>query len=66
MFFKIFNLELKEIKKRKKDLTINEVIKFLHLDHVKDKFPHQISSGEAQRAALARALLSKARFTFVR
>ena len=46
-------------KKKKKDLTINEVIKFLHLDHVKDKFPHQISSGEAQRAALARALLSK-------
>ena len=46
-------------KKKKKSLTINEVIKFLHLDHVKDKFPHQISSGEAQRAALARALLSK-------
>ena len=46
-------------KKKKKNLTINEVIKFLHLDHVKDKFPHQISSGEAQRAALARALLSK-------
>ena len=46
-------------KNKKKDLTINEVIKFLHLDHVKDKFPHQISSGEAQRASLARALLSK-------
>jgi len=46
-------------KNTKKDLTIEEVIKFLHLDHVKDKFPHQISSGEAQRASLARALLSK-------
>ena len=46
-------------KNKKKDLTINEVIKFLHLDHVKDKFPHQVSSGEAQRASLARALLSK-------
>ena len=46
-------------KKKKKDLTIDEVIKFLHLEHVKDKFPHQISSGEAQRASLARALLSK-------
>ena len=46
-------------KKKKKDLTIDEVIKFLHLDHVKNKFPHQISSGEAQRASLARALLSK-------
>ena len=46
-------------KKKRKDLTTNDVIKFLHLDHVKDKFPHQISSGEAQRASLARALLSK-------
>ena len=44
-------------KKKKKDLTIDEVTKFLHLEHVKDKFPHQISSGEAQRASLARALL---------
>ena len=46
-------------KTKRKDLTTDEVIKFLHLEHVKDKFPHQISSGEAQRASLARALLSK-------
>ena len=46
-------------KKKKKNLTINEVIKFLHLNHIIDKFPHEISSGEAQRASLARALLSK-------
>ena len=39
-------------------LNINDVVKFLHLEHVKDKFPHQISSGEAQRASLARSLLS--------
>jgi iron(III) transport system ATP-binding protein len=45
--------------KKKKKLTVDEVIRFLHLDHVKDKFPHQISSGEAQRASLARSLLSK-------
>ena len=43
---------------RKVNLNINEVIKFLHLEHIKDKFPHQISSGEAQRASLARSLLS--------
>ena len=46
-------------KKKKKDLNVDEVIKFLNLDHVKDKFPHEISSGEAQRASLARSLLSK-------
>ncbi|MDB9739376.1 ABC transporter ATP-binding protein [Candidatus Pelagibacter sp.] len=45
-------------KKKKKSLSINEIIKFLHIDHVIDKFPHQISSGEAQRASLARSLLS--------
>ena len=43
---------------KKNNLNIKEVIKFLHLEHVKDKFPHQISSGEAQRASLARSLLS--------
>jgi iron(III) transport system ATP-binding protein len=46
-------------KKKKKDLNIEDVIKFLHLNHVLDKFPHEISSGEAQRASLARSLLSK-------
>jgi iron(III) transport system ATP-binding protein len=46
-------------KKNKKSLSINEVVKFLHLGHIIDKYPHQISSGEAQRASLARSLLSK-------
>jgi len=46
-------------KKNKKDLNVGEVVKFLHLDHIVDKFPHEISSGEAQRASLARSLLSK-------
>ena len=46
-------------KNSKKKLDVNEIINFLHLNHVKNKFPHQISAGEAQRAALARSLLSK-------
>ena len=46
-------------KKKSKNLNVDEVISFLHLDHVKNKFPHEISSGEAQRASLARSLLSK-------
>ena len=37
---------------KKKNLSVSEVVKFLHLENVKDKFPHQISSGEAQRASL--------------
>ena len=46
-------------KQKKKSLSVDEVIKFLHLENVKKKFPHQISAGEAQRASLARSLLSK-------
>jgi len=45
-------------KKKKKGLSIDEIIKFLHIEHVKGKYPHEISSGEAQRVSLARSLLS--------
>jgi len=45
-------------RKKKKGLNIDEIIKFLHIDHVIEKFPHEISSGEAQRVSLARSLLS--------
>ena len=47
-----------ERNKRKKKLKIDDVVNFLHLDHIINKYPHQISSGEAQRASLARSLLS--------
>ena len=46
-------------KKKKNELNINDIIKFLDLNNVVNKFPHQISSGEAQRASLARSLISK-------
>jgi len=49
---------LERNKNKKNFLNMNEIIKFLHLEHVVEKFPHQISSGEAQRASLARSLLS--------
>jgi len=46
-------------KEKKQTLSTEEIIKFLHLEKIKDKFPHQISAGEAQRAALARSLVTK-------
>jgi len=46
-------------KKKKQTISIEEIIKFLNLEKIKDKFPHQISAGEAQRAALARSLVTK-------
>ena len=45
-------------KKKKKNISTEEIIKFLNLEKIKDKFPHQISAGEAQRAALARSLVT--------
>ena len=46
-------------KNKKQTISTEEIIKFLHLEKIKDKFPHQISAGEAQRAALARSLVTK-------
>jgi iron(III) transport system ATP-binding protein len=49
--------------KRNKDpkfkYTANDLIKILHLEGLSEKFPHQISAGEAQRVSLARSLMSK-------
>ena len=45
--------------KKKQSISVNEIIKFLNLEKIKDKFPHQVSAGEAQRAALARSLITK-------
>ncbi len=46
-------------KRKKQTISTEEIIKFLNLEKIKDKFPHQISAGEAQRAALARSLVTK-------
>ena len=46
-------------KKKKQIISVNEIIKFLNLEKIKLKFPHQISAGEAQRASLARSLVTK-------
>ena len=52
-------LGVEKNKKKKQSISVNEIIKFLNLEKIKDKFPHQISAGEAQRAALARSLITQ-------
>ena len=42
-----------------KNINVEEITKFLNIDHVLDKYPHQISAGEAQRASLARSLCAE-------
>ena len=44
---------------KKNKLNPNDIIKFLNLEKILNKYPHEISAGEAQRAALARSLVSQ-------
>ena len=44
--------------KKKKKINPKEMINFLNLKKILNKYPHEISAGEAQRASLARSLVS--------
>ena len=43
-------------------IRFEQVIAFLGIDHLLDRWPHTLSGGEAQRVAIGRALLSAPRF----
>jgi iron(III) transport system ATP-binding protein len=45
--------------KKKKKLSFKEIIDLLDISKILNKYPHEISSGEAQRASLARSLLTE-------
>ena len=45
-------------RKKKKSINSKEIISLLDLKKILHKYPHEISAGEAQRASLARSLLS--------
>ena len=47
----------KDIKKKK--IKFNEVVDLLNISTILYKYPHQISAGEAQRASLARSLITQ-------
>ncbi len=40
-------------------IKTDEIINILHIEPILEKFPHQISAGEAQRVSLARSIISK-------
>ena len=50
--------ETKRLRDKKK-LNPKKIIKLLNIEKILNKFPHQISAGEAQRAALARSLVTQ-------
>ena len=43
----------------KKKINPKKIIKLLNIEKILNKYPHQISAGEAQRAALARSLVTQ-------
>ena len=49
----------------KHNLNSNDLIKILHLNNLEEKFPHEISAGEAQRVSLARSLMSKPKLLLI-
>ena len=53
------NFGAKRNKNAKYNFETKELIKVLHLEGLEEKYPHQISAGEAQRVSLARSLMSK-------
>ena len=46
------------IKKRPEKINPSEILDILKIEHLLNKFPHQLSGGEAQRVGLARAIFS--------
>jgi len=50
--------ERNKIQKKKK-LSFKEIIDLLNISKILKKYPHEISAGEAQRASLARSLLTQ-------
>ena len=53
------NIGSKRNKNSKFRYSDKDLIKLLHLEDLKEKYPHEISAGEAQRVSLARSLMSK-------
>ena len=45
--------------KKEKQISLNEIVELLDISQILNKYPHQISAGEAQRASLARSLVTQ-------
>ena len=56
---KNIELGLNRKTEKKRKLNPKDIINFLNLEKILNKYPHEISAGEAQRAALARSLVSQ-------
>lgn len=51
-------------KKDKHEISLDEILKVLGLDQVKDKYPYQLSGGQQQRVSIGRALAKNPKILF--
>jgi putative spermidine/putrescine transport system ATP-binding protein len=56
-----FALRLRRFGGREIERRVGEMLGLVQLSHLADRYPHQISGGQAQRVALARALANEPR-----
>lgn len=56
-----YALIMKKFKSSEIDLLVDEVAKSLSIEHLLGKYPHEVSGGERQRCACARAMVKKPR-----
>lgn len=54
-----FPLRAQKIPKKEQQSRINEVAKFLEISQLLERYPHELSGGEAQRVAVGRALVKR-------
>ncbi len=52
-------LRLIGVKKQEAYIKATKLLKELNIHNVKDRYPHEVSGGQRQRAAIARALIKK-------
>lgn len=56
-----FGLKMRRIDARERARRTGEMLEIVGLDHLADRFPHEMSGGQQQRVALARALVTRPR-----
>ncbi len=56
---KNIHLGVKQNSLKEKNINAKEIIEILNIKDILDKYPHQVSAGEAQRASLARSIISQ-------
>ena len=54
-----YPLKIQKINKKEIEERVNQVLKIVHLEQYKDRFPSELSGGQQQRVALGRALVAQ-------